>query len=64
MYYILVVKALISVVRGVIEQCEAQVVLREVALRRRQLLAARVARLLARRGVRRRRAVRHVRLLV
>lgn len=62
--YALMVQTLVCVVRGVIEQREAKVVLRQVALRRGQLLAAGVGAVLARRSVRRRCAVRHVRLLV
>lgn len=57
-------EAFVSVVRGVVEQREPEVVLREVALRRGQFLAAGVGRLLTRRRVSGRRAVRHVRLLV
>lgn len=57
-------EAFVSVVRGVVEQREPEVVLREVALRRGELLAAGVGGLLTRRRVRGRRAVRHVRLLV
>lgn len=60
----LVLEALVGEVGGVVDEREAQVVLREVALRGRQLLAARVGGVLARRRVRGRRAVRHVALLV
>lgn len=57
-------QAFVRVVRGVVQQREAQVVVGEVAQRGRQLLAARVSGLLHRRRVRRRRTVRHTRLLV
>lgn len=57
-------QALVGVVRGVVEQREPQVVLRQVSLSGRQLLAAEVSYVLAGRRVRSRRAVRHVRPLV